>query len=162
VASTEPVIVHSFVTDAELDRAPIDPSWIIEGTPRARARSLSLGDHGTIRAFLWDCSAGRFEWHYDHDEIIQILEGEAEITSQNGVRTPLRPGDMVSFPAAQIVVWHVPRYVRKVALFTVRISTLRKVARRVPFARRVVSIIRTVAPRAGATEAGVESREPQP
>jgi uncharacterized cupin superfamily protein len=146
VAGTEPVIAHSIVTDADLDPAPIDPSWIVEGAPRARARSISLGDHGTIRAYLWDCSAGRFKWLYDHDEMIQILEGEAEITSQNGVRTTLRPGDVVSFPAGQTVAWHVPEYVRKVALFTVKTSTLRRIARRIPFARRVASIGRTVIP----------------
>ena len=146
MASTGPVIAHSIVTDANLEPKPIDSSWVVDGAPQARARSIALGDHGTIRMYLWDCSAGRFEWHYDHNEIIQILEGGAEITSRQGVRTTLRPGDVVSFPAGEVVAWHVPEYVRKVALFTVKISTLRRVARRVPFARRVVSKVRTVVP----------------
>ena len=140
--SREPVVARSVATVDDLSPAPLDPSWILEGTPVARARTLELPEDRTITAMLWDSSAGRFDWHYGGDEIIHILAGEAELTFESGTVTTVRPGDMVYFPGAQVVRWHVPTYVRKVALYGARISPIRRLAHRIPFARRIVNIVR--------------------
>jgi uncharacterized cupin superfamily protein len=142
--SKEPALARSIASDDDLAPAPLDPTWIVEGTPLARARPLSLSDDGTISASLWDCSGGpaRFEWHYGRDEIIHILEGEAELTSESGLVITIRRGDMVWFPAGHIVRWYVPEYVKKVALFSSPVSMPRRLAQRIPFARRVVHKLR--------------------
>ncbi len=147
MASREPIVTRSVVTD-ELAAFPIDPNWIIEGTPQARARRLSFPLDGTLSAMVWDCSAGRFDWHYGADEVIQILDGEVEITSSSGLTTTLRRGDVVYFPGDQIVRWYVAEHVRKITLSSTRISTFRRLAQRMPFARRVVRRIRAARARA--------------
>jgi len=149
-----PVIARSIATADDLTPAPIDPSWIIEGAPQARSRPLSLATDGTIGASLWDCTAGRFEWRYGGDELIHILEGEAELTSPSGAVTIVRRGDIVHFPSGQRVRWHIPAYVKKVAIQSDRVSLPRRLAQRVPLARRVVHMIRAARARSWALVAG--------
>ena len=147
MTSKEPAFARSVATYDDFSPAPIDPTWIIEGTPQARSRPLSLAVDGTIKAELWDCSAGRFDWHYGSDELIHILEGGAELTSSRGSVTRIGPGDIVYFSPGQTVRWHVPEYVKKLALFSIRVSLPRRIAQRIPFARRIVHFVR--ASRAG-------------
>jgi uncharacterized cupin superfamily protein len=143
MSSREPAIAKSVATCDHLAPAPIDPSWIIEGAPEARSSTLTLLPDGTIKAVIWDCTAGRFDWWYGGgDEVIHILEGEAELTSSNGATTVVRPGDVVHFASGSVVRWHVPEYVKKLALFSIYVSLPRRLAQRVPYARRVVHRVR--------------------
>ncbi len=138
----EPDVVRSVATTDDLAPDPMDPSWILEGNPQARSRKLFLSPDRTISAILWDCSAGRFDWHYGTDEIIQIVDGEAELTFPSGTVTIVRPGDVVYFPGAQIVRFNVPNYIRKVALYSSHASLPRRLARRIPGARRLAHKVR--------------------
>jgi uncharacterized cupin superfamily protein len=96
----------------ELTDLPIDPSWIDEGSPRARAYvAVSAADH-SITSGEWECTAGRFHWTYYEDEMIRILEGQALIEVDGAFRT-CGPGDTIFFPLGQTVRWQVPNYVRK-------------------------------------------------
>ena len=54
---------------------PINPAWITDGAPVARAAVLTESADGRMRSGIWDCTAGRFEWHFAFDETVQILEG---------------------------------------------------------------------------------------
>ena len=146
--SREPFVVRSVASDDDLAPAPIDPSWIIEGTPQARSRRLALPDDGTVGVTLWECTAGRFDWHYNADEFVEILAGEVEVTPPGGSPTMLRKGDVVWFPGGQIVRWHVPEYVKKMQLNSTKMSTVRELAHRVPFARRLVHGLRSARVRA--------------
>jgi uncharacterized protein len=137
-----PDVVRSVVTAGDMDPDPMDPSWILEGNPEARSRRLFLDPDRSISATLWDCTAGTFDWHYGGDEIIQIVDGEAELTFPNGTVTVVKPGDIVYFPGAQIVRFHVSRYVRKVSLYSDRTSPFRRLVQKVPFARRIVHKVR--------------------
>jgi uncharacterized cupin superfamily protein len=140
--SNEPAIAREVATAESLAPAPINPSWIVEGAPEARSRTLSLLPDGTIKAVIWDCTAGRFDWRYGGDEIIHILEGEAELTSSKGSTTVVRPGDVVHFASGSVVHWHVPVYVKKIALYSIHVPLPRRLAQRIPMARRVVHIVR--------------------
>jgi uncharacterized cupin superfamily protein len=141
--SHEPRIARTVATAESLAPAPINPSWIVEGMPEARSRTLSLLPDGTIVAVIWDCTAGRFDWQYGGgDEIIHILEGEAELTSSEGSTTVVRPGDVVHFASGSVVRWHVPAYVKKLALYSTQVSLPRRLAQRIPMARRVVHMVR--------------------
>ena len=97
-----------------MESAPIEPSWIIAGTPRARSAELNRSRDGSAITLVWDCTAGEFEWRYGGDETVHILEGEAFI--DDGSRThKIRPGDVVLFRAGSRWRWSVPVYIRKVA-----------------------------------------------
>jgi uncharacterized cupin superfamily protein len=142
MAAKEPDVVRSVTTADDLAPDPMDPSWILEGNPQARSRRLFVDPDRSISAILWDCTAGRFDWHYGGDEIIQIVDGEAELTFPSGTVTTVKPGDIVYFPGAQIVQFNVPHYIRKVSLYSSHPSLPRRVARRIPGARRFVNKVR--------------------
>ena len=102
---------------AELSLRPINPAWILAGAPVACATELWRSHDGMSCTIVWECTPGRFEWHYDTDETIQVLEGA--IVLDDGVAPPRRlgPGDVVFFPAGAVVRWSVEEKVRKLAFF---------------------------------------------
>jgi uncharacterized cupin superfamily protein len=115
MAKGQIVIAQPAVVD--LHDAPIPAEWIIEGTPRARARKLADSADGMSSTVAWSCTAGRFHWHYYVDETVQILSGEVFITDEKGRDRRLGPGDMAFFPAGTDSVWRVPEEVRKLAMY---------------------------------------------
>ena len=100
----------------DLEPAPIEPSWILEGAPIARLKVLHAASDQRYVVALWDCTAGRFRWHFNADEVVHILDGEVSVTDEDGGERILRPGDTALFPKGSTNVWHVPRYVRKMAV----------------------------------------------
>ncbi|GBU18973.1 MULTISPECIES: cupin domain-containing protein [Methylobacterium] len=111
--STTPMVPS--VTNVELVSAPIEPSWIREGAPAARNHVLSKSADGLASTLVWDCTAGRFEWHYDIDETIYFLEGSATIDDRRGTVKTFTAGDVLFLPRGAVCDWHVESYVRKVA-----------------------------------------------
>ncbi len=98
-----------------LTSRPIEPSWIIGGNPVARASDLSTSSDGMASTILWECSEGKFDWYYDFDETILILEGS--IVLENDTMRPTRygAGDIIFFKHGAHARWHVERRVRKLA-----------------------------------------------
>lgn len=107
---------------------PIEPSWIREGNPVARAITLAESPDGQLTTGLWDCTAGVFTWIYPLDEVVHILEGEVRV--DDGSRTHhLVPGSNCYFPTGLETVWTVEKYVKK--MFVMRApkrSRLRRLA----------------------------------
>src|SRR5579871_6965166 len=99
----------------ELTPQPIEPSWIIDGKPVASARMLSRSADRTATTLVWHCTEGRFNWYYDVDETILILEGS--IVLENDTMRPTRygPGDVIFFKDGAHAKWHVEGRVRKLA-----------------------------------------------
>jgi|GEM_PF-1364743 len=120
VADATPLPPAAVFSLAGLDKEALEPSpipdgWVLEGTPEARCRNLSeIGDSWTIVAH-WSSTAGKFRWQYFVDETILILEGEAFITDENGIKYHAVPGTTLSFPDGSAAIWQVPDYVRKIA-----------------------------------------------
>src|SRR5215469_3077729 len=52
----------------QLNSAPIVPAWILEGSPAARGKLLSGSTDDKASTYMWDCTAGRFNWFYGCDE----------------------------------------------------------------------------------------------
>jgi uncharacterized cupin superfamily protein len=102
-------------TELELQSAPIDPSWILSGTPTARNRVLFNSSDTSGWTMLWECTAGEFRWQYRVDEIIHFLEGGVAITDESGVTTSYGPGDVACFRAGTAATWRIESYVRKLA-----------------------------------------------
>jgi hypothetical protein len=110
------LIEISTVTE-NLSPLPIQPNWILEGKPEARFHVLSRSIDGTARTVVWDCSAGRFNWYYDVDETVYILQGSVQIKKPTGEVLRVAAGDSVLFRAGSHAEWTVENYVRKIAFF---------------------------------------------
>ena len=95
---------------------PIRPEWVIAGRPHARAVELVRSPDGTCTSAQWDCTAGTFHWYFWVEETVHILEGEVLVRDAQGRHALLRPGDVAVMPANTWMVWHVERYVRKLAV----------------------------------------------
>jgi uncharacterized cupin superfamily protein len=96
-----PAVAFAAPAEVELAPNPINPAWIIEGNPQARAKRLAESADGTSSVMAWSCTPGRFEWHYAVDETVHIISGEVLVTDENGKIHRLGPGDMAFFPGRQ-------------------------------------------------------------
>jgi len=94
---------------------PIEPSWIIEGNPQAQWCVLSQSADGLASTMVWECSEGKFNWYYDFDETVLILEGSIVLESDTMPPTRYGPGDVVFFRDGAHAKWHVEGRVRKLA-----------------------------------------------
>jgi uncharacterized cupin superfamily protein len=107
-------VIKMRAAEVTLNPSPIYPDWVLEGKPIARNQVLSRSADGTATTFLWDCTAGRFNWHYDVDETLYVIEGGVVVKDDAGTRI-LGVGDTIFFPAGANAEWHVENYVRKIA-----------------------------------------------
>ena len=103
-------------TTGALKPAPINAEWIVSGQPTARAALLSHSQDRTALTVVWDCTAGEFNWFYDTEEIIHVLEGSATLHF-NGIVEKISTGSVVVFPAGSQARWVVDGYIRKLAVF---------------------------------------------
>ena len=108
-------IVIAAAATADLAPAPVSPDWVLNGTPETRSKELARSHDRTSYVMVWDCTAGRFNWHYSKDETLVVISGEAFITNEKGEERRLGPGDRVFFPAGSSCTWRVTNYIKKVA-----------------------------------------------
>jgi uncharacterized cupin superfamily protein len=107
--------IESGHCNVDLKPSPIEPSWIIEGNPEARSHRLSASADGAASTVIWSCTEGKFNWHYDVDETILILEGSMVLESEGMPAKRYGVGDVIFFRGGAHATWHVERYVKKVA-----------------------------------------------
>ena len=125
-----------------LSASPIPRAWILEGNPVARKKRLARSSDRLAITFMWDCTAGRFNWLYDADEVIHVLEGSVVIEDVNGVRQRLQAGDTFLCPAGSRYLWTVSNYIRKIAFLYPPLSPEMRIIRGIlkrltaPFRRR--------------------------
>ncbi len=101
--------------DVTLSPRPIEPSWITEGNPVAQWHVLSRSADGLASTMVWECSEGRFNWYYDFDETVLILEGSIVLESDGMPPTRYTKGDVIFFKDGAHAKWHVEGRVRKLA-----------------------------------------------
>jgi uncharacterized cupin superfamily protein len=108
-------LIETAKLTVDLAPRPIEPSWVIEGKPEARSCVLSQSTDGLASTMVWHCTEGKFNWFYDFDETILILEGS--IVLENDAMRPTRygPGDVVFFKDGAHAKWHVEGHVKKLA-----------------------------------------------
>ncbi|MBY4130020.1 DUF861 domain-containing protein [Rhodococcus fascians] len=102
--------------DIALADSPIEPTWILEGSPHARVAEWSKSTDGTTTTNVWDCTAGRFRWFFSVDEIVHIMDGSVTVSSDDHAPRTLVAGDAALFRAGTWSEWHVENYVRKHAI----------------------------------------------
>jgi uncharacterized protein len=113
-----------------LDPSPIPDEWILEGTPEARGKMLSCSSDEMAFTVMWDCTEGCFNWFYDIDETVCIMEGTVTVRDVAGYSSTLTPGDTFFFPAGTQFHWTVIGSVRKVAFIHIPMSRKLRLARR--------------------------------
>ena len=105
--------------DGPLVDQPINPDWILEGTPHARVSEWGESPDGTTSHWTWDCTAGRFRWYYEVDESIVVVAGLGPDPGRRRGTGRAEVGDAAYFPAGHWVTWQVDDYVRKQAVVRV-------------------------------------------
>jgi uncharacterized protein len=106
----------SQAVQVNLSPSPIRASWVLEGNPIARNKLVSVSADGAAKSYIWDCTAGRFNWFYEADETIYVIEGGVVVKDASGVSRRLGAGDTYLFPAGTRTEWHVENYIRKFAI----------------------------------------------
>jgi len=131
----------------QLNPTAINPDWVLEGNPVTHNKLLSTSADGTATTLFWDCTAGRFNWYYDVDETVYVLEGSVTIKNQQGLARRVSAGDWIFFPKGSHAEWTVHEYVRKVAFCR------SPMPRAVQFARKVYRVLKKLSGR-GSNAAG--------
>jgi len=109
-------IVMTLPVSVELDPEPLPQEWILSDAPVARSKILVRSRDWTSSVVVWDCTAGRFTWHYGQDETIFVVSGEAFLLLENGEERRFGPGEVGFFPAGTTCTWRVAENIRKVAV----------------------------------------------
>lgn len=110
-----PPVIAASSDHLALKAAPINPEWIIRGTPLARIGEHSQSTDEAGLTAVWDCTAGEFRWFFGWDETVVIQEGEVHVTAEDGTQRILKAGDIAYFRQGTWSTWRVDNYVRKVA-----------------------------------------------
>lgn len=99
-----------------LKPAPINKDWVLEGNPKTEAGEVAHSGDGFMQTYVWRTTASRFNWFYDFDETITILDGDVFITDESGRERHLEAGDVAFFPYGAKTTWRVSDHVRKIAV----------------------------------------------
>jgi uncharacterized protein len=105
-----------------LSPAPINPDWILDGAPVTRAQQIYRSRDGAADTFIWECTAGRFNWFYTVDETVFLIEGSVVVRDEAGTYNHLQAGSTIFFPAGSRAEWFVQKYVRKIAFCRVPLT----------------------------------------
>jgi uncharacterized protein len=117
-----PLFESVCLNDVVLNPDPIDPAWVLEGNPVARAGLWSRSLDSTSSSWVWDCTAGKFNWYFRTDETIYVIDGEVIVRTEGQAPRTLRAGHVALFYAGTWAEWTVPVYVRKHAVLRAPIS----------------------------------------
>jgi uncharacterized protein len=110
-----PKAIEAANLKVKLFSSPIEPSWVIEGNPKARSCMLSRSSDNFGWTAVWECTEGKFNWYYGLDETILILEGSITLESDTLPPTRYGVGDVILFRKGAHARWHVEKYVKKLA-----------------------------------------------
>jgi uncharacterized protein len=99
-----------------LGSAPINPDWILVGDPQAHGVVLSETPDQAVLTVMWRCTPGKFNWHYDYDESVYFLSGEATIRDlESGIRHHVSSGASMMFTRGSVAEWTITKTVTKIA-----------------------------------------------
>jgi uncharacterized cupin superfamily protein len=62
---------------------------------------------------VWTKEASEFPWSYDERETCYLLEGEVEVTPEQGETVKFGKGDLVTFPQGMSCTWKILKDVKK-------------------------------------------------
>lgn len=85
----------------------------------ARIRITHAPDSRTLKALgvfdwpIWTKEVSEFPWYYSDKETCYILEGNVEVTTENGETVHFGKDDLVVFPAELPCTWKIRDAVKK-------------------------------------------------
>ncbi|TFF84887.1 MAG: DUF861 domain-containing protein [Promethearchaeota archaeon] len=62
---------------------------------------------------IWEKEKSEFPWSYSNTETCYILDGEVEVTTEDGEKVEFKEGDLLQFPEGLNCKWNVKKPVRK-------------------------------------------------
>ena len=62
---------------------------------------------------IWEKEISEFDWVYEEKETFYVLEGEVEVTLEDGRKISIEPGDLVTFAPGVRCRWKVLKPIRK-------------------------------------------------
>jgi uncharacterized cupin superfamily protein len=87
---------------------------ILEGQPDARCQFTAQSTDGLATAGFWSCDVGRYEFYFDYDEFVYLIEGEVVVTDvATGKSETLKAGDTAHFPDGVTTIWQITRKMTK-------------------------------------------------
>ena len=98
---------------APSETAPVDAARLIEGRPSATTENHYEGADGRFFCGFWSSEPGCWRIDYSEHELCQLLEGEVELTGQDGAVERFGPGDSFVIPAGFKGSWRSIGRVRK-------------------------------------------------
>lgn len=72
-----------------------------------------LKDLGVYDWPIWTKEVSEFPWSYEEPETCYFLEGDVEVTLEDGEPVTVGKGDLVTFPEGMDCTWNVREPVRK-------------------------------------------------
>ncbi len=108
-------LIETSDLNVKLSPSPIEPSWIIEGDPQATSCMIAGSSDGLGCTIVWHCTEGKFNWYYDFDETIHILEGSIVLESEGMPPRRYGKGDVIFFRNGAHAKWNVEGHVKKLA-----------------------------------------------
>jgi uncharacterized cupin superfamily protein len=144
-----PLFIAGRPEDVVLKDAPINPDWVVSGSPHARAGQHSPSIDGRASTSIWDCTAGSFWWTFGDDETVVILEGTVRVTTESGEVRMLGQGDIAYFAGGTRALWEIDTYVRKIAFCRQVITPVRLLRAMLGSMRRAASGQATAVPALG-------------
>lgn len=110
-----PRVTYGKLPTGAMPKLDLPPEEILEGTPNARLLlTADVGERGASAGF-WSCDVGRYEFAFDYDEFIYVVEGEVAITDcrPGGPTRTLGPGDTAHFPTGCKTIWQITKKLTK-------------------------------------------------
>jgi uncharacterized protein len=91
---------------AELPAIRLPAHEILEGGANAGCAFTARSADGLATAGFWSCDVGTYEFFFDYDEFVYLIEGEV-IVEDGGESYRLQAGDTAHFPQGITTIWRV-------------------------------------------------------
>ena len=72
-----------------------------------------LNDLGVFDWSIWTKEESGFPWSYDAEEVCYFLQGEVEVTTEDGETVRMGKGDLVTFSQGMSCRWLIKQAVKK-------------------------------------------------
>ncbi len=97
----------------DLPAARLPAHETLEGAGVAGCLLTAASADRRATAGFWSCEAGTYEFFFDYDEFIYVIEGELIVEERGGDTHRLQAGDTAHFPQGVTTVWRVLRKMTK-------------------------------------------------
>jgi uncharacterized protein len=98
---------------AELPEIRLPAQEILAGQPNAGCLFTAQSADRAATAGFWSCDVGTYEFFFDYDEFIYVVEGELLVEEIGGETHALKEGDTAHFPQGVTTIWRVIRKMTK-------------------------------------------------